>query len=235
MNGFYIWAEATDTGQAFVSAHENYSIYVYSYGRFGRRGRANLAGDGILNFFIEEDARSYYREEIYKINARVFKIDDASVVETRSLFENLWSSGEKPIPTEKMGERTKRRRRVIDVYDLTSSNCTTHTVQVIRKSGSNIFETSFTSTATQLLIESEEDFAVPLSLQNYLIRKSSSLNAMQVTEVTCEFKEQYPNIDNYTAGEENDMEKNLAAGASTLGSASGYSGGTVGGFLGGLI
>jgi len=29
------------------------------------------------------------------------------------------------------------------------------------------------------------------------------------------------------------MEKNLAAGASTLGSASGYSGGTVGGFLGG--
>ncbi|RTP07864.1 PAAR domain-containing protein, partial [Enterobacter cloacae] len=50
---------------------------------------------------------------------------------------------------------------------------------------------------------------------------------------TNEFKEQYPNIDNYTAGEENAIEKNLAAGASKLGSASGYSGGTVGGVLGG--
>ncbi|MCK7452435.1 PAAR domain-containing protein [Enterobacter chengduensis] len=232
LNGVYLWTEITDAGHAFVSVHENNSIYVYTYGRFGRRGPANFTGDGILNFFTGEDARSYYREELYKVNARVFKIDDASIAETRSLFENLWNSGAKPIPTEKMGERTKRRGRVIDVYDLTGSNCTTHTVQVIRKSGSNIFETSYTSTTTQLPIESEEDFAVPLSLQNYLMRKSSSISSMQVTEVTNEFKEQYPNIDNYTLGEENTMEKNLAAGASTLGSASGYSGGTVGGFLG---
>ncbi len=232
-NGVYIWTETTDAGHAFVSVHENNAIYVYTYGRFGRRGPANFTGDGILNFFTGDDARSYYREELYKVNARVFKIDDASIVETRSLFENLWNSGAKPIPTEKMGERTKRRGRVIDVYDLTGSNCTTHTVQVIRKSGSNIFGTSYTSTSTQLPIEGVEDFAVPLSLQNYLMRKSSSLNSMQVTEVTNEFKEQYPNIDNYTLGEENAMEKNLAAGASTLGSASGYSGGTVGGFLGG--
>ncbi|MBU4681174.1 PAAR domain-containing protein [Cedecea davisae] len=233
LNGVYIWTEITDAGHAFVSVHENNSIYVYTYGRFGRRGPANFTGDGILNFFTGEDARSYYREELYKVNARVFKIDDASIVVTRSLFENLWNSGAKPIPTEKMGERTKRRGRVIDVYDLTGSNCTTHTVQVIRKSGSNIFETRYTSTTTQLPIEGEEDFAVPLSLQNYLIRKNSSLNSMQLTEVTNEFIEQYPNIDNYTLGEENAVEKNLAAGASTLGSASGYSGGTVGGFLGG--
>ncbi|WP_116341881.1 PAAR domain-containing protein [Enterobacter cloacae] len=233
LNGVYIWTEITDAGHAFVSVHERNSIYVYTYGRFGRRGPANFTGDGILNFFTGEDARSYYREELYKVNARVFKIDDASILETRSLFENLWNSGAKPIPTEKMGERTKRRGRVIDVYDLTGSNCTTHTVQLIRKSGSNIFETNYTSTTTQLPIEGEEDFAVPLSLQNYLIRKSSSLSSIQITEVTNEFKKQYPNIDNYTLGVENTMEKNLAAGASTLGSASGSSGGTVGGFLGG--
>ncbi|WP_435952244.1 PAAR domain-containing protein [Dryocola sp. BD626] len=232
LNGVYIWTEIIDAGHAFVSVHENNSIYVYTYGRFGRRGPANFTGDGILNFFTGDDARSYYREELYKVNARVFKIDDASILETRSLFENLWNSGAKPIPTEKMGERTKRRGRVIDVYDLTGSNCTTHTVHVIRKAGSNIFETIYTSTTTQLPIEGVEDFAVPLSLQNYLMHKSS-LNSMQVTEVTNEFKEQYPNIDNYTLGEENAMEKNLAAGAATLGSASGYSGGTVGGFLGG--
>ncbi|WNN47343.1 PAAR domain-containing protein [Siccibacter colletis] len=232
LNGVYIWTEITDAGHAFVSVHENNSINVYTYGRFGRRGPANFTGDGILNFFTGEDARSYYREELYKVNARVFNIDDASIAETRSLFENLWNSGAKPIPTEKMGERTKRRGRVINVYDLTGSNCTTHTVQVIRKSGSNIFETGYTSTTVQLPIESEEDFAVPLSLQNYLIRKSSSLSSMLVTEVTNEFKKQYPNIDNYTVDKENHMEKNLAAGASKLGSASGYSGGTVGGLLG---
>lgn len=233
LNSVYIWTEITDAGHAFVSVHENNSINVYTYGRFGRRGPANFTGDGILNFFTGEDACNYYREELYKVNARVFNIDDASIAETCSLFENLWKSGAKPIPTEKMGERTKRRGRVIDVYDLTGSNCTTHTVQVIRKSGSKIFETSYTSTTTQLPIEREEDFAVPLSLQNYLIRKSSSLSSMLVTEVTNEFKKQYPNIDNYTVGKENDLEKNLAAGASKLGSASGYSGGTVSGFLGG--
>lgn len=233
LNGVYIWTEIIGAGHAFASVHDNNSIYIYTYGRFGRTGLANFTGDGILNFFTGEDARSYYREELYKVNARVFKIDDASIEKTRSLFENLWNSGAMPVPTEKMGERTKRRGRVIDVYDLTGSNCTTHTVQVIRKSGSNIFETSYSSTTTQLPIEGEEDFAVPLSLQNYLILKSSSLNSMRLSEVTNEFKGQHPNVDNYTLDEENTMEKNLAVGASTLGSASGYSGGTVGGLLGG--
>lgn len=233
LNGVYIWTEITDAGHAFVSVHEDNSIYVYTYGRFGRRGPANLTGDGILNFLTGDDARLYYREELYKVNARVFRIDDASIAATRTLFEGLWNSGEKPIFTEKMGERTKQRGRVIDVYDLTGSNCTTHTVQVIRKAGSKVFETVYISTTTQLPIEGREDFTVPLSLQNHLMDKSRSLNSMQIIEVTDEFKKQHPNIDNYTNGEENLMEKNLAEVTSTLGSASGYSGGTVGGFLGG--
>lgn len=233
LNGVFIWTEITDAGHAFVSVHQDSSIYVYTYGRFGRRGPANLTGDGILNFFIEDDARSYYREELYKVKARVFQIDNASIVVTRSLFENLWNTGEKPILTEKMGERTKRRGRVIDIYDLTGSNCTTHTVKLIREAGSKIFETNYISTSTQLPIEGREDFTVPLSLQNYRVRKSSSLNSMQIFEVTHYFKKQFPNVDNYTTAEENPMEKNLAAGASTLGSVSGYSGGTFGGFLGG--
>lgn len=233
LNGVYIWTEITDAGHAFVSVHQDNSIYVYTYGRFGRRGPANLTGDGILIYFTGEDARGYYREELYKVNARVFRIDDASIVATRSFFEGLWLSGTQPIVTDKMGERTQRRGRVIDVYDLTGSNCTTHTVQAISEAGSKVFDTVYTSTTTLLPIEGEEDFAVPLSLQKYLVNKSSSLNAMQVFEVTNQFRELYPNVDNYTAGDENAMEKKLAEGASTLGSASGYSGGTVGGFLGG--
>ncbi|EMP2052222.1 TPA: PAAR domain-containing protein [Enterobacter kobei] len=233
LNGVYIWTEITDAGHAFVSVHQDNSIYVYTYGRFGRRGPANLTGDGILIYFTGEDARGYYREELYKVNARVFRIDDASIVATRSFFEDLWLSGTKPKVTDKMGERTQRRGRVIDIYDLTGSNCTTHTVQAISEAGSRVFDTVYTSTTTQLSIEGEEDFAVPLSLQKYLVNKSRALNAMQVFEITNQFRELYPNVDNYTAGDENAMEKKLAEGAATLGSASGYSGGTVGGFLGG--
>ncbi|HEO9145004.1 TPA: PAAR domain-containing protein, partial [Enterobacter asburiae] len=150
LNGVYIWTETTDAGHAFVSVHQNNSIYVYTYGRFDRKGPATLTGDGILNFLTGDDARLYYREELYKVRARVFQIDDVTPEETRRIFESLWNSGTTPVFTNSMGERTKRNGKVIDVYDLTGSNCTTHTVKAIRKAGTNIFDTSYTSTTTQL-------------------------------------------------------------------------------------
>ena len=155
LNGVYIWTEITDAGHAFVSVHENNSIYVYTYGRFGRKGPSTLTGDGILNFLTGDDARLYYREELYKYQVRVFQIEDVTPEETRRIFESLWNSGKTPVFTDAMGDRTKRRGKVIDVYDLTGSNCTTHTVQVIREAGTKIFDTSYTSTTTQLRFEYE--------------------------------------------------------------------------------
>ena len=236
LNGVYIWTETTDAGHAYVSVHENNSIYVYTYGRFGRKGPATLTGDGILNFLTGDDARLYYREELYKYQARVFQIDDVTTEETRRIFESLWNSGKTPVFTEAMGDRTKRRGKVIDVYDLTGSNCTTHTVQVIREAGTKIFDTSYTSTTTQLRIDNEEDFTIPVSLQRYLTEKSGDLSSMNVMEVTSSFREQYPNIEQFKPNSESltgRVEEGLTNSASTVGSSSGYSGGTIGGVLGG--
>ncbi|HEX4501928.1 MAG TPA: PAAR domain-containing protein [Scandinavium sp.] len=236
LNGVYIWTETTGAGHAFVSVHQNNSIYVYTYGRFGRKGPATLTGDGILNFLTGDDARLYYRQELYKVQAKVFQIDDVTPVETRHIFETLWNSGNTPIFTEKMGDRTKRRGKVIDVYDLTGSNCTTHTVQAIQEAGTKIFDTSYKSTTTQLPIDGEEDFTIPVSLQRYLMEKSGDLSSMNVMEVTNNFKEQYPNTENFkpnTEGRTEKIEGELANSASTVGSSSGYSGGTIGGVLGG--
>lgn len=236
LNGVYIWTETTDAGHAFVSVHQNNSIYVYTYGRFGRIGPATLTGDGILNFLTGDDARLYYREELYKVQARVFQIDDVTPEETRRIFESLWNSGKTPVFTDKMGDRTKQHGKVIDVYDLTGSNCTTHTVQVIREAGTKIFDTSYTSTTTQLRIDNEEDFTIPVSLQRYLTEKSGDLSSMNVMEVTSAFREQYPNIEHFKPNSESltgQVEEGLANSASTVGSSSGYSGGTIGGVLGG--
>lgn len=236
LNGVYIWTEITDAGHAFVSVHENNSIYVYTYGRFGRKGPSTLTGDGILNFLTGDDARLYYREELYKYQARVFQIEDVTPEETRRIFESLWNSGKTPVFTDAMGDRTKRRGKVIDVYDLTCSNCTTHTVQVIREAGTKIFDTSYTSTTTQLRIENEEDFTIPVSLQSYLTEKSGALSSMNVLEVTSAFRKQYPNIEHFKPSSESltgQVEEGLANSASAVGSSSGYSGGTIGGVLGG--
>lgn len=236
LNGVYIWTETTDAGHSFVSVHQNNSIYVYTYGRFGRKGPATLTGDGILNFLTGDDARLYYREELYKVQARVFQIDDVTPEDTRRIFESLWNSGKTPVFTDRMGDRTKQHGKVIDVYDLTGSNCTTHTVQVIREAGTKIFDTSYTSTTTQLRIDNEEDFTIPVSLQRYLTEKSGDLSSMNIMEVTSTFREQYPNIDHFKPNSESltgRVEEGLANSASTVGSSSGYSGGTIGGALGG--
>ena len=47
-----------------------------------------MTGDGILEFMNGDDARDYYRKELYENNARVFKINDASIPEARTFYEN---------------------------------------------------------------------------------------------------------------------------------------------------
>ena len=91
LNGVYIWTETKNAGHAFVSVHENNNVYLYTYGRYGRTNRGGFTGDGVLNFLLDEDARVYYRSELYEMGARVFRIDDADPVKTRAFFEDLWN------------------------------------------------------------------------------------------------------------------------------------------------
>ncbi|WP_312691658.1 PAAR domain-containing protein [Kosakonia sp.] len=236
LNGVYIWTETKGAGHAFVSVHENNHVYLYTYGRYGRTNPGGFTGDGILNFLQGEDARAYYRAELYRMGARVFRIDDADPVRIRKFFEVLWNNARPAIQTEKMHETTRRRGRTIDEYDVTGSNCTTHSVAGIKFAGSTVFEHGYTSLTTQLPIEAEEDFTVPVSLQKYLIAKGSNMSSMLVIEMTSKFQEQYPNSGNLRPIQETygGVVQHVAAeGAATGDSLSPYSGGTVGGVLGG--
>ncbi|MCU6194395.1 PAAR domain-containing protein [Enterobacter sichuanensis] len=236
LNGVYLWTETKNAGHAFVSVHENNNVYLYTYGRYGRTNRGGFTGDGVLNFLQDEDARVYYRSELYEMGARVFRIDDADPMKTRAFFEDLWNNSKPAIQTSKMPETTRRRGHTIDEYDITGSNCTTHSVAGIKFAGSTVFEHGYTSTTTQLPIEAEEDFTVPVSLQRFLIAKGGDMSSMLVVEMTGVFKEQYPNSGNLQPFQETrgGVAQHVAAeGAATGDSLSPYSGGTVGGVLGG--
>lgn len=236
LNGVYLWTETKNAGHAFVSVHENNNVYLYTYGRYGRTNRGGFTGDGVLNFLQDEDARVYYRSELYEMGARVFRIDDADPMKTRAFFEELWNNSKPAIQTSKMPETTRRRGHTIDEYDVTGSNCTTHSVAGIKFAGSTVFEHGYTSTTTQLPIEAEEDFTVPVSLQRFLIAKGGDMSSMLVVEMTGVFKEQYPNSGNLQPFQETrgGVAQHVAAeGAATGDSLSPYSGGTVGGVLGG--
>ncbi|WP_368893950.1 PAAR domain-containing protein [Kluyvera ascorbata] len=236
LNGVYIWTETTNAGHAFVSVHQDNSIYLYTYGRYGRTGPGNLTGDGILNFLQGEDARVYYRAELYRMGARAFRIDGADPAKTRQFFEDLWNKGEQAIRTVEMKETTQRRGRTIDEYDVTGNNCTTHSVEGIKFAGSTVFEHNYTSLTTQIPIESDEDFTIPVSLQRYLESKSSDFSSMTVIEMTDDFKKMYPNKDNlpsYQESPKGKMQHIAAEAAATGDSLSQYSSGTFGGVLGG--
>ncbi|MGO4019443.1 PAAR domain-containing protein [Klebsiella michiganensis] len=235
LNGVYLWTETTSAGHAFVSVHENNSIYLYTYGRYGRTDKSTFTGDGILDFFQDEDVHKYYRYELYEMGARAFRIDDADPKITRKFFENLWNGGVAPIQTPNMQDGTKRRGRTIDKYDVTGSNCTTHSVEGIKFAGSKLFDHGYTSTTTQLPIEIEEDFTIPVSLQSYLESKSADFSSMLVVEMTNTFKQQYPNTENkipQPMGGSAKIQQAAADSAAVAGSTSPYSGGTVGGSLG---
>ncbi|WP_240351926.1 hypothetical protein [Pectobacterium brasiliense] len=166
------------------------------------------------------------------MEAKAFIITDANPAIARLYFEKLWRSGGKVKETIKMGESTKRNGRTVDQYDVTGVNCTTHTTKGVKIAGSQIFKGGYT-THSQMRIDYEEDFAVPVSLQRYLERKSGE-SSMLVVDMTSEFRKQYPNTDNYTPISEDTTLRVVSEVVSGIGKSSPYSGGSVGGLLEGM-
>lgn len=133
-----------------------------------------------------------------------------------------------------MQDGTKRRGRTIDKYDVTGSNCTTHSVEGLKFAGSKVFEHGYTSTTTQLPIDIEEDFTIPVSLQRYLESKSADFSSILVVEMTNTFKQQYltSRTKALNQWEECKIQQSAADSAAVAGSTSPTPGGTVGGSLG---
>lgn len=198
-DGVFAWTETAGSGHSFITIHENNNISLYSYGRYGRTGPATLTGDGILLYMTGDDAREYIRNELYIVNARVFKISDADIHKTKTYFNNLWISGVIPLLSSEAGDLTRRNGKTIDVYDVSGNNCTTHTVKGLKQSGSEIFKGNYTPARTQFPIEREDSFTVPVSFQNFLEGKRYNFEKLDVIEVTDEFKKQHPNYENLTS------------------------------------
>lgn len=216
-NGVYVWTERVEAGHSYISIHKDNHLSVFTYGRFGRTGTGGVSGDGILIYLQGEDARNYFRHELYKMNARVFLIGDADIEKTYQHFYSLWEKGSKPTWLPKnAGDATKVYGRIIDVYDLSSSNCTTHTVQGLKIGGSKIFNTSYTPIRTQYPIDREESFVIPLSLEDYLDSKKHDFSSLTIVEMTKLFKDKYPNINNAKAGEKGIKQSGYEAGTQSL-------------------
>ena len=145
------------------------------------------------------------------MGARAFRIDDADPKIIRKFFENLWNGGVTPIQTPNMQDGTKRRGRTIDKYDVTGSNCTTHSAEGLKFAGSKVFEHGYTPTTTPLPIDIEEDFTIPVSLQRYLESKSADFSSMLVVEMTNTFKQQYPNTEKNSPLPQSDPEQHAQA------------------------
>ena len=176
----------------------------------------------------ETSAMKYYRHELYKMGARVFKILDADRDLTERYLNTVYLSGNRSPNTSRPD--SLRYGRVIDTYDLTGNNCTTHSVKAIRAAGSSVFQ-------VQLLgIQYTEDFTIPASLQRHLQQVNASAS-MLVMEVTALFKQWYPTTGNVVMAEEGAVGTVVGTSADSTGvvsSSTGYAGGTIGGSSGGL-
>ncbi|MDB2181672.1 hypothetical protein [Citrobacter farmeri] len=245
LNGVFLWVEINGPGHAFVSVHMNNTVYLYTYGRYGRTGSSMTVGDGILNFFEGDDARYYYHYELYQMEARAFKINDANPILVREFFEGLWNAAKPAIPSENMTRRTKSRGRTIDVYDLTGNNCTTHSIAAVKYSNSKLFETKYMlptplspgvgGASSQRSVDTEIDFTIPHSLLRYLVKKNADFSSMQVMDMTSEFRRQYHNAGNIEPSAEDSNGAIMGAGAessASVGAGTPYSGGTLGGLSG---
>ena len=107
----------------------------------------------------------------------------------------------------------------------------------IEAAGSNIFSVT-KKTLSQIPLDATEDFAIPVSLQKYLVSKSRDVSSMQVLEMTNEFKKQYKNINNEKPEDPSAKDSAMSGitkSASEIGELSPYSGGSIGGALGGVF
>ncbi|ELX8378053.1 hypothetical protein AB7Y49_05370 [Providencia vermicola] len=116
----------------------------------------------------------------------------------------LLSGGIPPInlPVD-VGDATKQYGLSIDVYDVTSRNCTTHTINALKAGGTEIFKKNLSLSDSipgiiQYFDSGQESIVVPLTLEEYMVGKKHDLSSLVVVEVTDLFKEQYLNFENIT-------------------------------------
>ena len=176
-----------------------------------------------------EHAHKYINHELYKVEAKVFKVLDSDPNLVEKHFNVMWEKSTNIPDSDRATPTTKMFGKVIDTYDLSGNNCTTHSVNAIKVSGSTLFDDNI------LGVEYSEDFMIPSSLENYMLQASRNFD-MKAENVTNDMKTKFVNEDGKKAMEEagrtEEVLGTVGDSSGLLGSSSGYSGGTVNGVFG---
>lgn len=164
---------------------------------------------------------------LYKYQAQVYLITDVTIAKVKDVFDGILSPSDEYPDSSKTPDRVKQNGKVVDRYDLTGNNCTTYTVDSLKKAGSQIFNTDWLG-----VVKYSEDFMIPSSLMDFLNHKSDSFS-MNVINMTNRFKAKIDNT-NGEAQEDKGLTPPQSLGTSGrsvgyVGKSSGYSGGTSGG------
>ena len=163
------------------------SLILYTYGRYagGNWYTAGTTGPGVLIKYTGENAASYLKDELYKMNAKAFEIKDANQNKVQQYMDNLYNgSSKKPESDNKI---INENGRVVNTYSLFGNNCTTTSCDALKAGGSNVFEVN------GLFYNYDEDFTIPSSLQNYLSDQSKKNG--NIVDVTKQMKTEFPNVE----------------------------------------
>ncbi|WP_434526041.1 hypothetical protein [Photorhabdus asymbiotica] len=125
--------------------------------------------------------------ELYRMEAQVYNIRDANIFAIMGYFKSLWNTGKK-IGGTSISESTKKFEKVIDVYDVTGANCTTHSVKALNYAGSSVFQRK-----NIFSVNYTEDFTIPYSLRIYMNDIDTIKKSMIITDVTWSFRQQMRN------------------------------------------
>lgn len=182
-NGVYLFTETVQFGHAFVLAVKDKVNVAYTYGRYAESDSETL---GVLLRYEGAECKDYLMEELYRYNAKVFKISDVNESDVFKIGDSIWTGSNK-IPERGSAKHLKTAGKVLDRYKLFSRNCTTFACDMLRKAGTKIFHnerfekacrqvsTMYTGGLINCSSYSNEYFIDPEGLENYLEELSNSL------------------------------------------------------------
>ena len=160
-----IYVETKGFGHVFVTTGSGQNTTVYTYGRYGdvtwnKSSSVSSArnGEGVLIVMKGKEALRYIKNEITKMEARVYEVSSGSDEKVDKHFGNMFASSDKK-PSKKSYSNAENAR-VIDKYDLLDNNCTTKSLEAISVGTDGEFDIESTSPSnldTKLYYENKKD------------------------------------------------------------------------------
>ena len=160
-----IYVETKGFGHVFITTGSGQNTTVYTYGRYGdvtwnKSSSASSArnGEGVLIIMKGKEALGYIKNEVTKMEARVYEVSSGNDEKVDKHFGNMFDSSDKK-PSKKSYSDAENAR-VVDEYDLLDNNCTTKSLEAINVGTNGEFDIESTSPSnldTKLYYENKKD------------------------------------------------------------------------------